>query len=85
MRAVVQRVSQASVSVEGQTVGSIGVGLCALLGVCLRAGAHPIVSTDINRHVSIHVADRALEIRYVYEMLEIAATMESAAWRKRTA
>lgn len=33
MRAVVQRVSQASVSVEGQTVGSIGVGLCALLGV----------------------------------------------------
>jgi D-tyrosyl-tRNA(Tyr) deacylase len=33
MRAVVQRVSQACVSVEGQTVGAIGFGLCALIGV----------------------------------------------------
>jgi len=54
--------------------------LCALLAACLRAGAHPIVSTDINRHVSIHVADRALEIRYVYEMLEIAAINTARAW-----
>lgn len=54
--------------------------LCALLGVCLRAGAHPIVSTDINRHVSVHVADRALEIRYVYEMLEIAAINTARVW-----
>lgn len=33
MRAVVQRVSQAQVTVEGELVGAIGPGLCVLLGV----------------------------------------------------
>jgi D-tyrosyl-tRNA(Tyr) deacylase len=33
MRALVQRVTRASVSVAGETVGSIGPGLCVLVGV----------------------------------------------------
>jgi D-tyrosyl-tRNA(Tyr) deacylase len=33
MRAVVQRVSSASVAVEGEIVGSIGAGLCVLVAV----------------------------------------------------
>ena len=33
MRAVVQRVSSASVSVEGKVTGEIGAGLCVLVGV----------------------------------------------------
>jgi D-aminoacyl-tRNA deacylase len=33
MRAVVQRVTEARVTVDGDTVGEIGPGLCALVGV----------------------------------------------------
>jgi D-tyrosyl-tRNA(Tyr) deacylase len=33
MRAVVQRVTQAEVSVDGEIVGKIGAGLCVLVGV----------------------------------------------------
>jgi D-tyrosyl-tRNA(Tyr) deacylase len=33
VRAVVQRVSEASVAVEGRTVGQIGPGLCVLVGI----------------------------------------------------
>lgn len=33
MRALLQRVSRASVSVEGEIVGAVGTGFCALVGV----------------------------------------------------
>jgi len=38
MRAVVQRVSEASVSVGGEQVGAIGRGLCVLVGVGAEDG-----------------------------------------------
>ena len=38
MRAVIQRVSRASVEVEGQTVGRIGLGMLVLLGVAKGDG-----------------------------------------------
>jgi D-aminoacyl-tRNA deacylase len=34
VRAVVQRVTSASVTVDGEVVGAIGQGLCVLVGVC---------------------------------------------------
>lgn len=41
MRALVQRVTQARVTVEGETVGEIGAGLCVLVGVTHDdTGAH---------------------------------------------
>jgi D-tyrosyl-tRNA(Tyr) deacylase len=39
MRGVVQRVREASVTVAGETVGSIGQGLCVLVGVTHDDGA----------------------------------------------
>lgn len=38
MKAVIQRVTRASVEVEGRTVGTIGVGLLVLLGVAKGDG-----------------------------------------------
>ena len=44
MRAVVQRVSRASVSVAGRTVGEIGTGLLVLLGVTHGDGAAQVAA-----------------------------------------
>lgn len=44
MRAVVQRVTSASVQVDGATVGSIGVGLLALIGVAPTDGDQDVAT-----------------------------------------
>ena len=43
MRAVVQRVSSASVEVDGETVGEIGAGLSVLLGIAAGDGEDEVV------------------------------------------
>ena len=53
MKAVVQRVSRASVSVEGSVVGQIGLGLAALVGV-----------SDLDTEAdAISVADKLVGLR----------------------
>ena len=53
MRAVVQRVTEASVTVDKETIGRIGAGLCVLLGV----------STDDTEADADYVADKLLGLR----------------------
>ena len=53
MRCVVQRVSSANVQVDGREVGSIGAGLCVLVG---------ITHTDTAREVA-WMADKLLALR----------------------
>ena len=53
MRTVIQRVSEASVSVDGQTVGRIGAGLCILLGV----------GKDDNSKTAAALADKVKNLR----------------------
>lgn len=54
MRALVQRVSEASVSAEGQLLGRIGPGLVVLLGICrddLEEDADYLVTKTLNLRV----------------------------------
>lgn len=54
MRAIIQRVSQASVTVQGQVVGQIGQGLLVLLGVGLGDGRAQ-VRTLVDKIVSLRI------------------------------
>ena len=76
MRALVQRVSQATVLVDGQMVGKIGPGLCCLVGVthdddrdkALKLAAklwHLRVFADENGHMNRSVADTSREVLVV--------------------
>jgi len=58
MRAVVQRVSSASVSVAGEVVGAIGPGLCVFVGV--TNGDTPELAERLARRVwSLRIMDDA--------------------------
>ena len=76
MRALVQRVTQARVRVNGQVVGEIGPGLCCLVGVthgddresAVKLGAklwHLRILVDENGHMNRSVADSGGEILVV--------------------
>ena len=76
MRALVQRVSQATVLVDGQVVGKIGSGLCCLVGVthdddrdkALKLAAklwHLRVFADDNGHMNRSAADTSREVLVV--------------------
>lgn len=53
MRALIQRVTRASVTVDGETVGAIGTGLLVLLGV---------TDTDTEQEVSL-LTEKLLKLR----------------------
>ncbi|MGY8880507.1 MAG: D-aminoacyl-tRNA deacylase, partial [Dehalococcoidia bacterium] len=53
MRAVIQRVNRASVSVAGEKTGSIKRGLCLLIGI-----THDDTQDDLN-----YIVDKTLNIR----------------------
>jgi len=53
VRTVVQRVSSASVEVDGATVGEIGAGLCVLLGIAAGDGEEE----------AVHLAGRVARLR----------------------
>ncbi|HWS86018.1 MAG TPA: D-aminoacyl-tRNA deacylase [Pyrinomonadaceae bacterium] len=59
MRAVLQRVTRASVRVEGRTVGEIGAGLLVLLGV----------ARDDEERDALYLAEKVLNLR-VFEDAE---------------
>ena len=58
MRAVLQRVTRASVRVEGETVGEIGAGLVVLLGI-----AHDDAETD-----AVYLAEKIVSLRIFGDM-----------------
>jgi D-aminoacyl-tRNA deacylase len=58
MRVVAQRVSQASVEVDGEVVGRIGAGLLLLVGV-----GRDDVTTDAGHRWAVALADKVADLR----------------------
>lgn len=56
MRFVIQRVSEASVSVDGETIGSIGRGYMVLIGVC-DTDTEEIADKMIRKMINLRIFD----------------------------
>ena len=68
MRAVVQRVTRASVTVNGETVGAVGAGLLVLVGVADGDGERDLkYITDKVMHLRIFDDDQGVMNRSVLE------------------
>jgi D-tyrosyl-tRNA(Tyr) deacylase len=85
MRALIQRVTEASVTVEGQELGRIGPGLCALVGVThtdtevtARALAEKLwqlrVMDDDNGVMNLSVADTTRAVLVVSQFTLYGST-----------
>ena len=56
MRFVIQRVSEASVSVDGKTIGAIGKGYMVLIGVC-DSDTREIADKMIRKMIALRIFD----------------------------
>ena len=73
MRALLQRVTGASVTIDGQTAGAIGTGLVVLVGI----------SRDDSEAEAAHIVDKAVNLRifsddegkFQYSALDIGADL----------
>ncbi len=89
MRAVVQRVASASVSIDGQTVGEIGCGLLVLLGVAngdtaddadwlARKVAALRIFADAGDKMNLAVAEAGGRVLVVSQFTLIASTRKGS-------
>lgn len=89
MRAVVQRVASASVSIDGQTVGEIGCGLLVLLGVAngdtaddtdwlARKVAALRIFADADDKMNLAVAEAGGRVLVVSQFTLIASTRKGS-------
>ncbi len=85
MRALLQRVSSASVTVDGHVVGAVGPGLCAFIGVTHGDGTAAAekmgrriwglrIFEDDGGHVNLSAADLGLEVLVVSQFTLYADT-----------
>lgn len=73
MRALVQRVSGASVSVDGEVLGQIGPGLVVLVGVA-RADADPHIEYIVSKTVNLRIFEDD-EGRFNLSALDVGADL----------
>ena len=73
MRALIQRVSRASVSVDGETIGRIGSGLVALIGVA-REDSQAQIDYIVNKTVNLRIFPDS-EGRFDRSALDVGAEL----------